>query len=67
MMQYLGQRKFAMFSYKEEIEKKISDFESNKLFFVKEFLDITSYVTARKTLNRIVNERVYFILRTYYT
>ncbi|WP_311482012.1 hypothetical protein [uncultured Anaerococcus sp.] len=56
-----------MFSYKEEIEKKISDFESNKLFFVKEFLDITSYVTARKTLNRIVNERVYFILRTYYT
>lgn len=46
-----------MTSYKEKIDEKISDFESNKVFFANDFLDITSYDTARKTLNRMVNER----------
>ena len=46
-----------MSSYKEKIDEKISDFESNKVFFANDFLDIASYDTARKTLNRMVNER----------
>lgn len=34
---YLGQMRIAMTSYKEKIEEKISDFESNKVFIVNDF------------------------------
>lgn len=46
-----------MSSYTEKISDKINDFDSYKVFFANDFLDITSYETARKTLNRMVNER----------
>ena len=46
-----------MSSYTEKISEKINDFDSNKVFFANDFLDIASYETARKTLNRMVNER----------
>lgn len=46
-----------MSSYTEEISDKINDFDSHKVFFANDFLDIASYETARKTLNRMVNER----------
>ena len=45
-----------MSSYTEKISDKINDFESNKVFFANDFLDIASYETARKILNRMVNE-----------
>ena len=45
-----------MSSYTEKISDKINDFNSHKVFFANDFLDITSYDTARKTLNRMVNE-----------
>ena len=45
-----------MSSYTEKISDKINDFDSNKVFFANDFLDIASYETARKTLNRMVNE-----------
>ena len=46
-----------MSSYTEKISDKINDFDSDKVFFANDFLDIASYETARKTLNRMVNER----------
>lgn len=46
-----------MSSYTEKISDKINDFDSHKVFFANDFLDIASYETARKTLNRMVNER----------
>lgn len=46
-----------MSSYTEKISDKINDFDSHKVFFANDFLDITSYDTARKTLNRMVNEK----------
>ncbi|RLK63662.1 hypothetical protein D3H64_03405 [Atopobacter sp. AH10] len=46
-----------MSSYTEKISDKINSLETNKVFFANDFLDITSYDTARKTLNRMVNER----------
>ena len=45
-----------MSSYTEKISDKINDFDSHKVFFANDFLDIASYETARKTLNRMVNE-----------
>ncbi|HGI3232219.1 TPA: DUF6088 family protein [Streptococcus agalactiae] len=45
-----------MSSYTEKISDKINDFDSHKVFFANDFLDVTSYETARKTLNRMVNE-----------
>ena len=46
-----------MSSYTEKISNKINDFDSHKVFFANDFLDIASYETVRKTLNRMVNER----------
>lgn len=46
-----------MSSYTEKISDKINDFDSNKVFFANDFLDIASYETARKILNRMVKER----------
>ena len=45
-----------MSSYTENISDKINDFDSHKVFFANDFLDIASYETARKILNRMVNE-----------
>ncbi len=45
-----------MSSYTEKISDKINDFDSNKVFFANDFLDIASYETARKILNRMVTE-----------
>ena len=45
-----------MSSYTEKISDKINDFDSNKVFFANDFLDIVSYETARKILNRMVTE-----------
>lgn len=45
-----------MSSYTEKISDKINDFDSNKVFFANDFLDIASYETARKILNRMVKE-----------
>ena len=45
-----------MSSYTEKILDKINDFDSNKVCFANDFLDIASYETARKILNRMVNE-----------
>ena len=46
-----------MSSYTEKISDKINSFDSHKVFFANDFLDIASYETVRKTLNRMVNER----------
>ena len=45
-----------MSSYTEKISDKINDFDSNKVFFANDFLDIASYETVRKILNRMVKE-----------
>lgn len=45
-----------MSSYTERIFNKINDFDSHKVFFANDFLDIASYDTARKILNRMVND-----------
>lgn len=45
-----------MSSYTEKISDKINDFDSHKVFFANDFLDIASYETARKILNRMVTE-----------
>ena len=45
-----------MSSYTEKISDKINGFDSNKVFFANDFLDIASYETARKILNRMVKE-----------
>ena len=45
-----------MSSYTEKISDKINDFDSNKVFFANDFLEIASYETARKILNRMVKE-----------
>lgn len=45
-----------MSSYTEKISDKINDFASHKVFFANDFLDIASYETARKILNRMVKE-----------
>ena len=45
-----------MSSYTEKISDKMNGFDSNKVFFANDFLDIASYETARKILNRMVKE-----------
>lgn len=45
-----------MSSYTEKISDKINDFDSHKVFFANDFLDIASYETVRKILNRMVTE-----------
>ena len=45
-----------MTSYMDKISKKTNEFGSNEVFFANDFLDIASYDTARKSLNRMVNE-----------
>lgn len=47
-----------MNSYTETITNRINNFDSHKVFFANDFLDIASYETVRKTLNRMVNEDI---------
>lgn len=44
-----------MISITDQIENRINSFSYGKVFFANDFLDITSYETARKTLNRMVD------------
>ncbi len=46
-----------MSTYAEQIENKIIQTESGKVFIANDFLKIASYETIRKTLNRLVDEK----------
>lgn len=43
--------------YKQEIQNRISDFESNQAFISNDFFDIAGYETIRSTLNRLVEDK----------
>ena len=45
-----------MSSYTEKISDKINSFESNKVFFANDFLDIASNATVRQILKRLADE-----------
>ena len=45
-----------MSSYMEIISDKINDFDSHKVFFANDFLDITSNATVRQILKRLADE-----------
>ncbi len=45
-----------MSSYMEIISDKINDFDSNKVFFANDFLDIASNATIRQILKRLADE-----------
>ena len=42
---------------KQEIVKRIENFESNKVFIANDFFDIAEYETVRSTLNRLVKDK----------
>ncbi|HEN3085816.1 TPA: hypothetical protein VAU78_002100 [Streptococcus agalactiae] len=46
-----------MSSYMEIISDKINDFDSHKVFFANDFLDIASNATIRQILKRLADER----------
>ena len=46
-----------MSSYMEIISDKINSFDSHKVFFANDFLDIASNVTVRQILKRLADER----------
>ncbi|HEL0682187.1 TPA: hypothetical protein TUW62_000983 [Streptococcus equi subsp. zooepidemicus] len=46
-----------MSSYTEKISDKINDFDSHKVFFANDFLDIASNATVRQILKRLADER----------
>ena len=46
-----------MSSYTEIISDKINDFDSHKVFFANDFLDIASNATVRQILKRLADER----------
>ncbi|HFU7308393.1 TPA: DUF6088 family protein [Streptococcus agalactiae] len=45
-----------MSSYTEKISDKINDFDSHKVFFANDFLDIASNATVRQILKRLADE-----------
>ena len=45
-----------MSSYMEIISDKINDFDSHKVFFANDFLDIASNATVRQILKRLADE-----------
>ena len=45
-----------MSSYTEKISNKISEFDSHKVFFANDFLDIASNATVRQSLKRLVDD-----------
>ena len=56
-----------MLSYAEQIENKINDCARGKVFIANDFLDIASYETVRKTLNRLTNnDKIKRILKGFY-
>ncbi|MDI9471826.1 MAG: hypothetical protein GX260_01060 [Tissierellia bacterium] len=46
-----------MISYAEQIKNKIGKADPGKVFIANDFLEIASYETVRKTLNRLVNDK----------
>jgi len=46
-----------MSSYTEKISDKINSFDSHKVFFANDFLDIASNATVRQILKRLADER----------
>ena len=46
-----------MSSYTEKISDKINSFNSHKVFFANDFLDIASNATVRQILKRLADER----------
>lgn len=46
-----------MSSYTEKISNKINSFDSHKVFFANDFLDIASNATVRQILKRLADER----------
>lgn len=46
-----------MLSYAEQIKNNIKESYPGKVFIANDFLGITSYETARKSLNRLVNDK----------
>ena len=57
MIQYPWQMRIGMSSYVEIISDKINDFDSHKVFFANDFLDIASNATVRQILKRLADER----------
>ncbi len=57
-----------MISITTQIENKINNsFNHGKIFFTNDFLDITSYETARKTLNRMVDDnKIQRVMKGFY-
>ncbi len=56
-----------MISYAEQIENKIGKADPGKVFIANDFLEIASYETVRKTLNRLVNDKkISRIIRGFY-
>ena len=45
-----------MSSYTEKISNKINDFDSHKVFFANDFLDVASNATVRQILKRLADE-----------
>ncbi len=45
-----------MSSYTEKISDKINDFDSHKVFFANDFLDVASNATVRQILKRLADE-----------
>lgn len=56
MIQHLLQRSVEMSSYIEIISDKINSFNSHKVFFANDFLDVASNATVRQILKRLADE-----------
>ena len=56
MIQYSGERWCGMDSYLDQIENRIKNFDSGKVFINNDFLDIAGNETVRRTLNQLVSE-----------
>ncbi|NLL63250.1 MAG: hypothetical protein GX241_03265 [Ruminococcaceae bacterium] len=56
-----------MSNYTKQIENKIKDFNSGKVFIANDFLKISSYETVRRILNRLVdNGKIKRIIKGFY-
>ena len=49
-----------MSNYKDKIQTSIENLADGSVFISSDFLDIADYETVRKSLNRLVNEGVYY-------
>ncbi|NLJ63996.1 MAG: hypothetical protein GX337_01220 [Christensenellaceae bacterium] len=56
-----------MLSYSKQIENRLNEYENGKVFIANDFLDLASYETVRKTLNRFVDdEKISRIINGFY-